>query len=160
MTTTHPTPTAITVLPGSHTDHAMSAAQRAYALEVASTRVKPGELSITTVTLPEELGTVPCDLYGPLMGDPPVGEEEVRWACRGSRPHPSRLVDRPSRQVRTVVVVAGPVKGTPMALFTMYGGLPAPREPGDKSLESASENEREESRAFWAVHALAAPTTS
>ena len=37
-------------------------------------------------------------------------------------------------------------------IFTAYGGPPAEREPGDKSL--SSDEEREAARAFWRDHAL------
>lgn len=140
----------VTILPLSHTDHAMTEAQRAFVLD--SLRDRDG-FFIAVVELPEDLGTVPCALYGPLMGDAPVTEGEVRYAMRGTRPYLSRMVDRPVRQVRTVTVIAGPANGATCALYTMYGGKPAVREPEDKSLRTAAE--RDEARVFWSQHALA-----
>lgn len=55
-----------------------------------------------------QLGTVPCGLWGPIMGDPPIDEAEVQHAPRGNRAWTSRLVDRPARQTRAVTVIAGP----------------------------------------------------
>lgn len=103
---------------------------------------------IETVELPPELGTVPCGLFGPLMGDPPVPEAEVAYARRGAREWESRLVDRAPRPTRQVTVIAGPHDGLPCVLFTMFGGPVAPREPGDP-------NAQVESAAFWRDHALA-----
>jgi len=53
-----------------------------------------------------------------------------------------------------VTIIAGPHEGHSCILYTAYGGPAAPREAADPYIES--EEEREASRAFWAVHALSA----
>lgn len=93
----------------SHFDHGLTEAQIAYLLQRFADRVV---FFIETVELPEELGTVPCGLHGPIVGGAPVAEREVTYAQRGTRPWTSRLVDRPPHHVRTVTVVAGPHEET------------------------------------------------
>src|SRR4029077_18884023 len=63
---------------------------------------------LETLELPEELGTVPCALWGPVMGDPRILEKDVVYAPRGTRAWTSRLVDRPARPTRLITVIAGP----------------------------------------------------
>lgn len=119
---------------------------------------------IKTLTMPEELGTLPCGLYGPLMGDDPIYEEEVYYRPRGKREWDSRLLKRangmlphrPVRQVSQVSVIAGPYNGMMDLLYTVYGGPVAPREPGDPSLLD-SEAALAQSKDFWRGHALVAP---
>jgi hypothetical protein len=110
--------------------------------------------SIQTFDLPEGV-TLPSGLYGPAAGDPPVPEDVVTRASRNGRPTLSRMVDRPTRPVTTAVAIMGPDGKGQTVLYTVYGGVPAPREPDDPSLTQATEAERQESRDFWAVHALA-----
>ena len=93
----------------SHVDHSLTAAQLHYLLEHFAGRAT---FFLETITLPEDLGTVPCGLYGPCMGDPPIVEADVSYARRGDRAWLSRLVDRPSRQTRRVTVIAGPHEET------------------------------------------------
>lgn len=120
----------------SHLDHGLTEAQIAFIL------AQPIVGGVHTIELPEELGTVPCGLYGPVVGDPPVSDTEVTYAARGQR----KLVDRPARPARLVTVVVGPHDGGPQA----------PREPFEfeprddfKSLDHIA------SEAFWKEHALA-----
>jgi hypothetical protein len=134
----------------SHLDHALTEAQVEFVLGLSA---KEGDLTIQTVELPEELGTVPCGLFGPLMGDEPVSDDECEMVKRGNRPNASRVCDREPRQVRTVTVISGPHDGEACVLFTAFGGPLAPKEPGDVSIKS--EAERKESEEFWAEHALA-----
>jgi len=89
----------------SHLDHNLTAAQLAHILERFAER---DAFFIETVTLPRELGTVPCGLYGPLMGDSPIADSEVTYATRGTRAWPSRLIDMPSRDQHELTVIAGP----------------------------------------------------
>lgn len=132
----------------SHVDHELSMAVCRYLVE----RYKDRKVFfIEEVTLPEHLGTVPCGLYGPVMGDAPVGDDEVELVKRGERAWASRMVRRPRRQSRIVTVVAGPHEGE-FILYTAYGGPQAPREPGDPSLSEAA---LVQSMTFWAEHALA-----
>lgn len=159
----------------SHLDHGLTPAQVEYLLERFAGR---DAFFIETIELPPELGTVPCGLYGPTMGDEPVPDADWRscgycGACqfylsgalcsaktnanggayaywRGDRKYHSRVVDRPTRPTNKVTVIAGPHDGAPCVLFTAFGGPAAPQEPGDPSCKDV-----EASRAFWAEHALA-----
>lgn len=89
----------------SHVDHDLVDDQIRYLLDRFADR---RTFFLETVELPSELGTVPCGLWGPTMGDPPVPEDEIVYAPRGERPWPSRLVSRPVRPTRWVTVIAGP----------------------------------------------------
>jgi len=131
----------------SHIDHGLSEAQIRYLLDRFADQ---GSFFIETITLPTELGTVPCGLYGPLVGDPAIGEAEVTYEERGTRSWTSRLIDLPLRQQHEVTVIAGPHEGHPCVLYTAYGGPQAPQEPGDPSCKDP-----EASAAFWREHALA-----
>lgn len=141
----------------SHLDHDLTTAQREHIATVFADR---HEFFITTIELPEELGTVPCSLVGPATGREPVVESEVHYAVRGDRRYASRVVRVGfPPPVRTVTVIAGPAgveDGLPCAepcvLYTAFGGPKAPREPGDPAISSWEE--LVESRAFWAQHAL------
>lgn len=133
----------------SHLDHGLTDAQVAHIAERFAER---DSFFIETFELPEDLGTVPCGLHGPLMGDDPVDDSEVTYVVREGRPCASRLCDRKPRLVSTVTVIAGPEGDDPCILFTAFGGPLAPREPGD--LDIQSDDEREACRVFWAQHAL------
>jgi hypothetical protein len=95
----------------SHLDHALTEAQVNYILEKFADR---DSFYIETFELPESLGTAPCGLYGPVMGDAPVIDRDVDdgtgdafYRPRGDRGYESRLVDRDPRPTRTVTVIAG-----------------------------------------------------
>jgi hypothetical protein len=133
----------------SHLDHSLTEDQIQWILD--SFKDRDGFL-LETVTLPQELGQVPCGLYGPLMGDDPISETEVIHERRGSRSYDSRLVNRPVRPTSQVTVIAGEHDGESCVLFTAFGGPATPREPGDPSLP---EKGRTESVEFWSTHALA-----
>ena len=126
----------------SHLDHHLTDAQIAHVLARFADR---DGFFIETFELPAELGTVPCGLHGPIMGDPPVPDSEVRYERRGAREHKSRLVDRPARPVRTVTVIAGPHAGHGCVIFTAFGGPLAPQEPGDvrRQIEEVEHRRRE-----------------
>jgi len=127
----------------SHVDHSLTEEQLAWVLG----RWAPdGKVSVQTFTLPDELGTVPCGLYGPVMGDEPVPESDVHYAVRGGRAGESRLTRWGLRQTRRITVVSGPNGDDSCVLYTSYGGPAAPREP--------FEDTSDESRDFWAQHAL------
>ena len=51
-----------------------------------------------------------------------------------------------------MTVIAGPIDDEPCALYTVYGGLQAPREPEDISIDDVGELMA--SRLFWKQHAL------
>lgn len=130
----------------SHFDHGLNDAQVDFLMKRFADRAA---FFIETVELPEQLGTVPCGLHGPLTGGAPVEESEVTYAKRGTRAWPSRLVDRPKQQVRTVTVIAGPHDDEACIVYTMYGGPCAPQEPDDPGCKDVVA-----SRQFWTVHAL------
>jgi hypothetical protein len=133
----------------SHLDHGLTGAQIAHIRERFAER---DGFFIETFDLPETLGTVPCGLHGPLMGDDPVDDSEVTFEVRNGRPCESRLCDREPRLVPTVTVIAGPHGDESCVLYTVFGGPLAPREAGDPTIPT--DEERAESVAFWATHAL------
>lgn len=131
----------------SHLDHGLTPAQveHVFALFVGRTG-----FFIETIELPENLGTVPCGLYGPAMGDAPVAEDAVTYRRRGDRAYTSRmLVDHWPRQTTKVTVIAGPHDGQPCVLYTAFGGPVTPQEPGDPTCKDADASAK-----FWAQHAL------
>lgn len=131
----------------SHLDHAITARQLDAVFAIFHAK---DAFFIGTIALPPELGTVPCGLYGPIMGDPPVLEHEITYACRGSRAYTSRLVDRPMRPTHIITVIAGPHDGRQCVIYTVFGGPHAPQEHGDPTCKDLAASE-----AFWKVHALA-----
>jgi hypothetical protein len=140
----------------SHVDHGLSKAQLDWLLEKFASR---DAFFIETVVLPSELGTVPCGLYGPEMGDNAIEESSVVYGRRGNREYKSRLLNITplgspygTRAVNIVTVIAGPHDDLPCVLFTAFGGPLAPKEPNDPTLK---DDEREKSVAFWLTHALA-----
>lgn len=134
----------------SHLDHGLTVEQVAYILDLFKGR---NSFFIETFNLPRKLGEVPCALYGPIMGDPPVAERYVHYASRGGRKTMSRLVNRKVRMVNLMSVIAGPHGDLQCLLYTAFGGPVAPREPGDPGLQS--DKDIAESEAFWSEHALA-----
>jgi hypothetical protein len=130
----------------SHFDHGLTAAQVDHVMQRFADRAA---FFIETIELPEALGTVPCGLHGPLVGNASIDETDVTYAKRGTRAWDSRLVDRPAQQVRTVTVIAGPHEEESCIVFTMYGGPCAPQEPGDPGCKDVPV-----SRTFWSEHAL------
>ena len=133
----------------SHLDHGLNQPQIDFLLARFAGRET---FFIETVSLPAELGTVPCGLYGPMMGDTPVQETEVEYGVRGERAYKSRLVARPARATDQVTVIAGPHEGEACVLYTAFGGPRAPQEFDDPRL--SAEN-RDMSGKFWDEHALA-----
>lgn len=111
---------------------------------------------VVAVELPPELGTLPCKLYGPIVGDAPVldTDHDLVVGVRGTRQYTSRMIRRTERPSRFATVIAGEHDGEPCVLFTVFGGPIAPREPGDPSLGD-DVRAHAESKAFWAEHALA-----
>lgn len=139
------------ITPKSHVDHDITAAQMLWILTQTAGR---SGFFIETLTLPETLGTVPCTLYGPIMGDAPVPQSECVSRVRGERPYPSRCTIRPARPVHTVTVIAGPTATDPCVLYTAFGGPLAPKEALDPTL---TDKDRDASITFWFWdgHALA-----
>lgn len=133
----------------SHTDHHLTPEQRAYLLGRFHDR---NSFFIETVELPPDLGTVPCGLHGPLMGDAPIGNDEAYLSVRGQRTYASRVCWREMRPTNKVTVIAGAHDGRPCVLFTAFGGPLTPKEPGDPSI--VNKDELATSQEFWAQHAL------
>jgi hypothetical protein len=151
--------TTLVLISGSHVDHGLTPEQLAAALALVP--AAPEDLvTVDTVELPPELGTVPCALFGPCMDDGSVPDSEALVGVRVGRAGPSRLVLRPARETRLVTVIAGPPPGPhpafagERAIYTVFGGPAAPREPWDPS--HPNERSRELSAEFWAEHALQA----
>jgi hypothetical protein len=143
---------SVTVLPVSHVDHGLSKEQLAWLLGQFAD--KEG-FFLTTVELPEALGTVPCGIHGPIMGDEPVSDNEVRNEVRGDREWTSRVCDRPARQVRSVSIIAGPHGEEACVLYTAFGGPISNQEPGDPGVQG-DEAKLAASVEFWGQHALSA----
>lgn len=106
---------------------------------------------IETVELPSHLGAIWCELHGPIVGEPPVTEDEVIYEARPGRAYVSRICRRAPFRQSLLTVIAGPHKGEPCVLYTAFGGPASPREVSDPTLPEA---DRAASVAFWAVHAL------
>lgn len=130
----------------SHLDHSLTAAQIAWIAERFAQR---DAFFIESVVLPPSLGTVPCGLHGPKMGDDPIIDAECILVKRNERAWESRLCDRVTRPTSTVTVIAGPHGDDACVLYTAFGGPLAPQEPGDPSCKDV-----DVSRAFWSEHAL------
>jgi hypothetical protein len=132
----------------SHLDHGLTDAHVAWIATIFADR---SSFFIETIELPDDLSPLRCALHGPLVGESPIQESEVRYVRRGDRAGESRVCDRPFLETRLVSVIAGPHGDDPCVLFTAFGGPAAPREPWDPSLDAS---ERERSEKFWARHAL------
>ena len=110
-----------------------------------------GSFTILHVDMPDGCPALPSALYGPAAGDKVVTEGEVSYEKRGNRPGPSRLIDRPSRPCRKMVLIAGPGREGPI-IYTAFGSpVRAPREWWDSSMLP---HEALESASFWMEHAL------
>lgn len=160
----------------SHFDHGLTKAQVDFLMKQFADKAA---FFIATIELPESLGTVPCGLFGPLMGDAPIPDGDVTHAPRGKRAWTSRLIDRAPRPSRLVTVIAGPHEEPcwhcdgsgglgawkaripcetcdhgkvkhPCIVYTMFGGPLTPQEPGDPGCKDLAA-----STAFWREHALA-----
>jgi len=147
------------IIPESHLDHNVSTAILNHVLKTFADR---DGFFIETIELPPELGTLSCALYGPEMGDAPVEDgPDVFMGQRQGRNNPTRFIQKPSRPTNRMTIIAGPNKddaghiiaGQECVLYTLYGGPPATREPGDTSLPKPS-REHQSAVAFWAGHAL------
>lgn len=101
----------------SHMDHGFTQAQWDYIFAKYSDKK---EFFIDTFELPEGLGSVTNELYGPSAGDLPMrepmvsddGVDMIFHATRGERAWPSRMVRLPKRPTRFVRVIAGPHEET------------------------------------------------
>lgn len=135
----------------SHLDHGLTESQVEFILKI---EVPAGTVTVKTIELPENLGTVPCALYGPKMGDDPIDEDDVTYKVRGNRKGESRVVNLPMRPTRVVTFVAGPHNGEEGVLYTAFGGPSSPREPFE--FDDHMSEEAREPLNFWSEHALSA----
>ena len=142
----------LVIHPESHVDHVPGSVIEVVKSRFAGITNPDRRILIETFELTEEAGTVACALFGPVVGDPPVTEDQVQYRARPGRSWPSRTVVLPVRPTRTLTVVAGPHGDDDLVLFTCYGGPVAPPEVNDPNLEPA---DRAASLAFWNDHALA-----
>jgi hypothetical protein len=139
-----------------HKDHGITDAQWKHILYVLGNSGLVG-FFILQVDIPKELGTVPCSIYGPVMGDVPVPDSEVQMMKRTEDRPPDRMTNKPQRQVGYVQVI-GTYESDPVAMdaetviYTCYGGPLAPRNPLEPGL---SEKDKLDSEKFWSQHALA-----
>lgn len=109
---------------------------------------------LTCLELPEGCPDLLSALYGPDAGDDPVGEDEVEYVQREGRPGKSRLIDRPHRPCRRMVV-CGIGGGDAPVVFTAYGTQAeeaSQREWWDASMTPA---EAVVAATWWTQHALA-----
>lgn len=142
------------IVAASHLDHGLSLAHLVWLRALFADRAA---FFLETVEIPGHLSAVECGLYGPLMGDEPIPEIDVRYLVRDNRKCASRVISKPVRKTRQLTVIAGPQLDDPCVLYTAYGGPAAPREPGDGTIPDWEGVQA--SRAFWAVHALSVPVS-
>jgi len=110
-----------------------------------------GSFTILHVEMPESCPALQSALYGPAAGDNRVLEGEVTYEKRNGRPGPSRLIDRPTRPCRMLVLIAGPGNEEGI-VYTAYGSpVVAPREWWDSGMKP---HEAIEAATFWNGHAL------
>ena len=135
---------------GSHIDHDITDAQLAHILEKFADRDAFFRL---TFDLPADLGSVPCNLHGPRMGDAAITDAETCGTRTRDTGGSCRLVARAARMTTSVTVIAGPAGPSfPCVLYTAFGGPITPRQPGDEDLKTPEEIK--EAADFWADHAL------
>jgi hypothetical protein len=137
-----------------HADHGITEDQMAHIQNQIASGATEGVLLETgatnwPITIPANLGSVPCGLHGPAMDDEPVPESEVQNIARGEREWTDRLVDRPFRPVDYVQVIGIQKEDGSFLLFTVYGGPLAPQNPADPTCQDVPTSTK-----FWADHAL------
>ena len=128
-----------------HADHGIGDDQLKYIVDQLREKVAEG-FFIQQIQLSDQ---VPCGLYGPEMGDPPVGDDEVEMVSRSAdRPWKDRMIDKPMRPVDYVQAI-GTKAGDELTIYTIYGGPLAPQNPDDPDNHDA-----EGAKKFWSEHAL------
>jgi len=138
-----------------HKDHGISDAQFDHIFQAISAKRRArSRFLLVKVTIPAELGSVPCGLHGPAMGDDPISDSEVEYLVRGNDDDPrtwaDRMCSRPTRPVNYVQAIGMVSKaGDACTLFTVYGGPLSPQNPDDPN-----NNDPQAAREFWAQHAL------
>ncbi len=132
-----------------HNDHGITDRQMDYIARTVMTILSDDEgFFIKQISIPCELGLVPCGLYGPDFGDKPIADNDVSYTARGNRVWKDRMIDLPPRAIDYVQVIGSVADGNYVA-FTVYGGPLAPQHPDDPSNQDV-----ERSKKFWAEHAL------
>jgi len=114
-----------------------------------------GSFKILLVQMSPECPDLSSALYGPSAGDAAISDDEVAYEKRGKRPGPSRLIDKPHRPCRGMVIIVGPMPAGPPLVYTAYGtqsSMVSPREWWDSGMKP---HEAIESATFWSQHALA-----
>ena len=135
-----------------HADHGLTPEQRSFIEAAAAAAAPASGLFFLALELPPALGTVPCGIHGPSMGDAPVPAAEVTWERRSPDRGLSRMCGRAPRPVRTVQVIGAWQGSEALTIYTAYGGPSvSPREITDKNLPPEA---AEEALQFWAAHAL------
>jgi hypothetical protein len=138
-----------------HADHGLNETHIAIVEHEALHAFVAGEgFFIKVIDLPEGVDDLTSALYGPSVGDAPITDAEVVYEKRGTRPGPSRLIDRPHRPCRKMVVI-GLCTPDEVKVITAYGtqaDQPAPREWWDSGMKP---HEAIEAATFWNTHALA-----
>jgi hypothetical protein len=125
----------LTIHPDSHLDHAgITLPHIMWILRTLHTPFLGEGVQVVTLRIPTHLPPLPCGLYGPVMGDAPIGDDEAYYLERSGRSWASRMVAAGPRQSREATAVFGPYDGHENVLFTVYGGPSAPRELDDPSL--------------------------
>ena len=131
-----------------HADHGLGAPHLALIDQIIE---KKEGFFVELINLPNNCADLMSALYGPACGDEPIPETDVVYEKRGNRPGPSRLINKPHRPCRRMVVIG--IAGENAKVFTAYGGqVAAPREWWDTSMKPV---EAVESAKFWCDHALA-----
>jgi len=135
-----------------HDDHGLSEAHEHWAKGQAQ---EQKGFFILNLEMPTTLPDLKSALYGPSVGDDPITEDSVSYERRNERPGPSRLIDKPQRPCRRMVIIGINAEDNPeIILFTAYGTQSetvAPREWWDSSMKP---HEALESAKFWCEHAL------
>jgi len=149
-----------------HADHGLTEAHLRFIDELLVDF--SGEFTMLHRTLPADCPNLLSAIYGPSVGDSPVNESLVHYEVRNGRPGPSRLIARPERWCRNMVLIAvgnrgptvqavggGGILRVPAVILTSYGtqgDTIAPREWWDAGMKP---HETVEAAQFWTDHALA-----
>ncbi len=138
-----------------HDDHGLTKEHVSFVEQVAMKHEGLGCFFVANEEMPAELPDLTSGLYGPSVGDAPITEDEVSYEIRNGRPGPSRLIKRPARSCRRMVVIGLDKGEEGIVIFTAYGTQStrvSPREWWDASMKP---HEAIEAAKFWAEHALA-----
>jgi len=116
-------------------------------------KLPDGEFMIKVLEMPFFLDDARCALYGPSVGDPAVENHETFLMIRGDRDGPSRMIDKPTRPARRLVVIG--IKGEKAkTIYGTRGSRATPLEAWDAEKEEQTFEEIKKCRDFWNHHAL------